>query len=173
MKKSVITDIQRMETVVRADSLVSCYRKEDEIYGYCKACSNHSRRWCCPPFHDRIDFSSFGKVMLVLYKVFPSRDAGVMELVGEARGRLDPEILGYETDGVCTFNAGSCSLCVRCAREDGAGCRHPDRMRPSLEAAGFDVVGMVRDLFGTEVFWASDGKLPEYFTFLYAVAYCK
>ena len=40
------------------------------------------------------------------------------------------------------FGAGPCELCPECALE--AGCRHPDRARPAMEASGIDVFSTAR-----------------------------
>lgn len=51
-----------------------------------------------------------------------------------------------------------------CTRPEGLPCRHPDRVRPSLEACGFDIGRTTSELFGIELKWGAEGKLPEYLT---------
>lgn len=43
-------------------------------------------------------------------------------------------------------------------------CRHPELVRPSLEACGFDIGRTTSELFGIELKWGADGKMPEYLT---------
>lgn len=39
-----------------------------------------------------------------------------------------------------------------------------NRVRPSLEACGFDIGKTTAELFGIDLKWGTDGKLPEYLT---------
>ena len=43
-------------------------------------------------------------------------------------------------------------------------CRHPERVRPSLEACGFDLCRTTESLMGIPLRWSTDGRLPEYLT---------
>ncbi len=62
---------------------------------------------------------------------------------------------------------GECLHCTApCARLTGAPCRHPDRLRPSLEACGFDLGRTSSELLDTELLWSSDGHLPRYLTLI-------
>lgn len=40
--------------------------------------------------------------------------------------------------------AGACSLCKECALKDKLPCRHPDLLRPAMEAVGIDVFETVK-----------------------------
>lgn len=40
----------------------------------------------------------------------------------------------------------------------------PTLVRPSLEACGFDIVRTTSELFGIELKWGEEGRLPEYLT---------
>ena len=37
-------------------------------------------------------------------------------------------------------------------------------MRPSLEACGFDIARTTSELFGIDLKWGSEGRIPEYLT---------
>ncbi|MBQ4231187.1 MAG: DUF2284 domain-containing protein, partial [Salinivirgaceae bacterium] len=68
---------------------------------------------------------------------------------------------------------GKCLYCgdKPCARIDGKPCRHPDKVRPSLEAYGFDIVRTASELLGVDIKW-SDGKhVPDYLTLVCGVFY--
>ena len=85
--------------------------------------------------------------------------------------------------------SGSGETCWRdgCTRRRGLPCRHPGKVRPSLEAFGFDLVNTARELFGIELQWGGgkaggDGyvtgghdsnivSVPEYYVLVGAVAY--
>jgi len=52
---------------------------------------------------------------------------------------------------------GECPYCLTaCSRIDGRPCRNPHKLRPSLEALGFDVVRLVHDVQGITYEWDSD-----------------
>lgn len=102
-----------------------------------------------------------------------------MKLLEQTRVVMDRELLERETrlHGRAFF-AGTCLLCGRgaeqgsvCTRREGLPCRHPDKVRPSLESMGFDIGKMAKELFGLELKWASDGMLPEYYVLVGAVMY--
>ena len=61
---------------------------------------------------------------------------------------------------------GTCIHCPEgsCTRPEGRPCRHPELVRPSLEACGFDVARTASELFGIELKWSSGGRMPEYLT---------
>ena len=68
---------------------------------------------------------------------------------------LNKELLEMEktSDGMCFGFAGSCLYCgvAQCARIEGKPCRHPDKVRPSLEAYGFDISRTAKELLGIEI----------------------
>ena len=61
---------------------------------------------------------------------------------------------------------GTCLYCPdgSCTRPAGKPCRHPDKVRPSLEACGFDIARTTSELFGIDLKWGSEGRIPEYLT---------
>ena len=68
---------------------------------------------------------------------------------------------------------GKCNMCMRCTREFGAPCKMPFKMRYSLESLGGEVDRAVEDIFGYEILYAHDGKLPEYLIFVGGLLYDK
>ena len=58
-----------------------------------------------------------------------------------------------------------------CSRPLGLPCRHPDKCFRSLESLGGDVALITKELFGFELLWPKDGKLPEYYMFVGALLY--
>ena len=69
--------------------------------------------------------------------------------------------------------AGECLLCgdEKCTRPLGKPCRHPQKVRPSLEACGFDVNKIAEELLGIEIKWGHDNKMPEYLLLTCAFAH--
>lgn len=114
-----------------------------------------------------------------------------MKFLEQTRVVMDRELLEKEAQlHGRAFFAGTCLLCGRgagqgtkrgakqgaesgggCTRREGLPCRHPDKVRPSLESMGFDIGKTAKELFGLELKWASDGMLPEYYVLVGAVMY--
>ena len=70
------------------------------------------------------------------------------------------------------FFAGSCAKCpiVPCPRGAKKKCPRPEFLRPSLEAYGFDVAGIIREFFGKELEWTAKEKPPQTLRLLAAIA---
>lgn len=66
------------------------------------------------------------------------------------------------------FFAGTCFDCPEgtCTRPSDLPCVRPGKIRPSLEALGFDLGRTASELLGIELRWSVDGRLPEYFTLI-------
>ena len=58
---------------------------------------------------------------------------------------------------------GSCTRCDVCLKRQGEQCLHPDKLRYSLEALGFLVSDIYRDIFESELGWSNE-NLPESFS---------
>jgi predicted metal-binding protein len=77
-------------------------------------------------------------------------------------------------DGFACGFVGKCIYCSKtCARIEGKPCRHPDKVRPSLEAFGFDLMKTSEELLGIKMKWGHDGMMPEYLTLVCGVFYDK
>ena len=70
------------------------------------------------------------------------------------------------------FFAGTCLLCPpeHCTRRENLPCRHPESIRPSLEALGFDVARTTSGLFGIDLQWGRPDAPPACLTLLSALA---
>lgn len=144
------------------------------INGYCRQCNNYNRSWACPPFsHDtEAELRRFSQVMLIATKIIPAGcdipASEAIPLIIAERSRLEPKLLEMERklSGRSFSFAGSCLHCEEgeCTRLQGKPCRHPDMVRPSLEAYGFDVGRTASDLFGITLLWSHDNLLPAYLT---------
>lgn len=123
----------------------------------CRACSRYGRRWGCPP----LGASDCEGAMCCGSAVIIGIDVAATADLRELRAVVEPVLLEYEriTGGRMTAPAGDCPYCgpgESCARESGKRCRRPDCVRPSLEALGIDVAGLVREVFSRELSWGSD-----------------
>ena len=88
------------------------------------------------------------------------------EFIRPERVRIEKELLemerkyggrGFAYVGKCLYCSGS-----ECTRKRNRPCLHPDKVRPSLEAFGFDIGRTLSELFGIRLLWGKDGILPEY-----------
>ena len=83
------------------------------------------------------------------------------------------EIYMLEDENSLGLFLGKCNLCMRCTREFNMPCKMPFKMRYSLESLGGKVDESIRDIFGYEIKYAQDGKLPEYLIFVGGLLYDK
>lgn len=168
-----ITSIEAATTVA---ALIRDYRDVERTLEACRQCDAYGRLWCCPPHDsDEVQGMLARYSMATLYGTkitFAPLPDGVdamrvaREAFASARDAMLPALLERERrlPGSRALSV-RCSLCgdTPCSRGDNLPCRHPDRMRPSLESLGFDVEGIARDLLGTPLLWADDSQsLPPY-----------
>ena len=70
--------------------------------------------------------------------------------------------------GSVSLSSGGCNLCKECSRKDGQPCRQPDKMRYSLDAFGFDLTAITKDMFDIDILWCKE-RLPDYFTLIHGI----
>lgn len=156
-----------------AKEYVRRFRDRERFFGLCRQCPSFGRQYGCPPFgSDPVDgCPSDGIVTTYLTCIEPEVPQGetlplslAEPVMAYARSQVEPELLKRERryGGRAFIGVGRCTRCGEqpCARADGAPCRFPDLVRPSLEAAGFDVGAIVGEIFGETLQWGSDGMLP-------------
>lgn len=153
---------------------IARYRDAGRFIGYCRECRNFGHSWGCPPFDYEVDqlLGRYRTALLVATKITPAEgdrplsDAGV--LIRPERIRLERRLLDMENlyGGRSFAYVGSCLYCPEgsCTRPSGKPCRHPALVRPSLEAYGFDIGKTASELFGIELKWGAQGRLPAYLT---------
>lgn len=122
----------------------------------CKAnyCGRYAKSWSCPPALDSIDtmkkqYTGFQKVFVFTTKTSLEDcfDIETMETARIAHTDLTDRIIAFLQESGEKFKplgAGSCSICGKCTYPD-APCRFPDRMYPSVESVGIDVVQLARE----------------------------
>ena len=157
-----------------AAAYVARFRDAERVGGYCRECGNYGRSWGCPPFgFDMEEYvTRYGTALLVATRITPEEpglpvsEAG--RLILPERQRLERRLLEMERQygGRSFAYVGTCIHCPEgsCTRPEGRPCRHPELVRPSLEACGFDVARTASELFGIEMKWGSRGRMPEYLT---------
>ena len=173
------------EATLSADELIARYRDVERIRQYCLECPGYGTSWGCPPFDfDPASLTDGFKSVTVMGTMIefdePTRSACSTAQESARVGReamsqvwqsLLPRLyeMERETTGsrVFTFR---CVLCPEgCTRPQGMPCRHPERLRHSLESVGFDIEAMTRDLLGIELEWSTNGSLAKHITLVTAL----
>lgn len=153
---------------------VNRFRDAARFEACCRACPNYGCSWGCPPFEFDAEelLNRYRTAFLVATKIVPAQpDLPISEarrVILPERRRLENGLREMEQryGGRAFAYAGTCLYCPEgsCTRLKGEPCRHPELVRPSLEAFGFDIGKTTSELFGIELKWGRDGRLPEYLT---------
>lgn len=164
--------VENFTADISVDDYIERFRDERRFIGFCRECPNYGNSWGCPPF----DFDTteilrrYKNVHLIATKITPVDKTIPLdrsqELIRPERIRLERQLLEMERrhGGRSFAFVGKCLYCgdEPCARKAGKSCRHPDKVRPSLEAFGFDIGRTLSELFHIELLWGKDGTLPPY-----------
>lgn len=172
---------ERYTAELDAETYIERFRRADYFLKLCQQCGNYGRRYGCPPFdHDPLTvLQRYDRLQIIGVKVTPHDKTLPLSAAGDmmhpVTTALNEELLELErsSGGMCFGFAGSCPYCdgTPCARIEGEPCRHPDKVRPSLEAYGFDISKTAKELLGIEIKWSERGLLPEYLTLVGGVFY--
>ena len=157
------------------------FRKKEQCYNACLACHNFGRRWGCPPFEYDTEtvLSKFSTVKLFATLITPMETGLPLsryeEFLAPERERIETMLLELEkeTGGRSFGFVGKCTYCGEspCARISGNPCRHPDKVRPSLESFGYDIEQTLCNLFNIQLIWGKNNCMPEYLTLVCALMY--
>lgn len=161
-------------TTLATTDYVARFRNAERFIAYCRKCSNFGHSWGCPPFdYDVAELlGNYRTVLLIATKITPAATAlplsDSQRLIRPERLRLEKRLheLEQQYGGRACAYIGECLYCPAgsCTRSEGLPCRHPESVRPSLEAYGFDIGRTLNELFGIELKWGHDGLMPEYLT---------
>lgn len=181
MDKDFTYSLERYTAEVEAKAYIDGFRNAEYFLTLCRQCRNYGRRYGCPPFDEDplLAISIYNKVRVIGVKITPKDKALPLEaaddLMRPVITELNKELLEAEKslNGMSFGFAGCCPYCNgdKCARIDGKPCRHPDKVRPSLEAIGFDISKTAKDLLGIDIKWSQDGMIPEYLTLVCGIFY--
>ena len=165
------------ESYVNFDEVSKLCIEEQEMLGY---------NWNYPPFDFDVNdiWGAYNKLKIIAFKIdfspeelehnFSDRELEfVLKRFERIKGRLMNEIYMLEDENSLGLFLGKCNLCMRCTREVGIPCKMPIKMRYSLESLGAYVDKTIEDIFGYEILYAHDGKLPEYLIFVGGLLYDK
>lgn len=160
---------------------IAGYRDFGRVRGYCSECSRYGNCWACPPydFDETVLLKGYTDISLLATKIVPTEGMVLTpetadKIIHRERERLDRMLLKMEREAAVpahtarAFFAGTCLLCPpeHCTRREGRPCRHPESIRPSLEALGFDIARTAADIFHTPLQWGRNGQPPEYITLI-------
>ena len=172
---------ERYEAEIDAKLYIQRFRRADYFIEFCKQCRNYGNRYGCPPFEsDPIsNVETYSKVRIIGVKIIPADKSLPLEAANELMKpvilQLNNELLETEhsLDGLSFGFVGNCPYCngAPCARIEGKPCRHPDKVRPSLEAYGFDMSKTAEDVLGLQIKWSNDNLIPEYLTLVCGIFY--
>ncbi|MBR1882431.1 MAG: DUF2284 domain-containing protein [Muribaculaceae bacterium] len=172
--------------VIPAQDYVDQYRDIDRFLPLCRECNSYNRVWGCPPFNFDLQhlLDSYEQATIYGTKIEFAHDLRCQctspqqsrevtrEALNEAWDILLPFLYEQEAahPGSRIFT-GRCRLCrpEKCTRPDGKPCRHPQRMRCSLESVGFDIGRTASELLGIDLCWSKNGELPPYVTLVTAL----
>lgn len=186
-KESINYRTERVFKTIAVSDYLADYVNVPRFIEYCRKCGNYNTVWSCPEYDfDPVDlWNEYKTLDLELIKISFDKSAinkqyTKDEIVDIAIRTLRPEkrkmMIDFmakekEIPGSLSLSAGSCDFCMddiadknnNCAREVGGSCRHPEKLRYSIESLGGDVTKTAKDLFGIELQWSEGTALPEYF----------
>ena len=160
---------------------ITGYRDFGRVRGYCSECSRYGNCWACPPydFDETALLEQYTTISLIATVITSSEGVTLTpetadRIIRRERERLDRMLLKMEREAAVpahtarAFFAGTCLLCPpeHCTRREGRPCRHPESIRPSLEALGFDIARTAADIFHTPLQWGRNEQPPEYLTLI-------
>ena len=168
--------------------LLPCFREKyqdtEKYIAYCRECPRYDTVWSCPPLYLDVDayLGQFAWVNILCARIILGND-----VITEADTKEKIRAVGWEIllsvklgmeeklrrlekhiPGSVSLSSGGCNLCKECSRKDGQPCRQPDKMRYSLDAFGFDLTAITKDMFDIDILWCKE-RLPDYFTLIHGI----
>lgn len=166
--------VKDMSTILPTEEYISRFRNAELFIKRCMECRNYNRNWSCPPYSHDIpaELRQYRHITITATTITPKKKNIPLSewnsIVGPQRERVEKQLLAMEKEleGRAFGFGGSCSYCLEdeCTRPKGLPCRHPELVRPSLEAYGFDISKTLSELFDIELVWGKEGFMPEYIT---------
>lgn len=154
----------------------------EKFEGFCKQCRNYGKLWSCPPYNFSIEkyVDRYKYVYIIGVKIVFDEDTlssintkekisnYTTETLHFMKNKIMNEMLKLEKlyPNSTSLSAGGCNLCENCSKLKNVQCVHPDLMRYSLESLGFDVGGVSSKLLNFELKWATETRLPDYFSLI-------
>ncbi len=134
-----------------------------------KGCVNYGQKFSCPPcspeFSRVCDKDGIYVVMFLMnLSSINSTEYNKVRIANSImKSRLDKIMRVLESSFKTKFlSTGSCRLCRTCQLKLKKSCKHPEKMRYSLESTGVDCDYLSTQLFDKPLLWFASGKAPEY-----------
>lgn len=166
--------VNKIVKKINVDELINNCLDKNRVMNYCKECKNYNNVWSCPPYNfDTLSLiKKYKYAYIIAYKLCVNSSDhnnsydSINNIIVDIRKKEEPNLLLIEKkyNNTCALYAGSCILCEDCSRKYNKECLNKGCMRYSLESLGFDVQMISKKFLDIEIKWASDNKLPEYFT---------
>lgn len=163
---------ERYEKEISVEEYLEGYVAVEEFLEYCRACPNYEKIWTCPSYDFDVMayWKEYSRLTVYARKIYfdpqTTREES-MRILREMKEDMSRELFELEEQvpGSRSLCAGSCTICGEggCTRTEGLACRHPEKMRYSLESLGANVGLTCRKLLGLQLEWMEEGKLPSYF----------
>ncbi len=163
---------EHFTTDIAVDAYIAGYWDGPRFLELCRQCRNFGNRWGCPPFDFDVEqvLRQYSYAHLMATKITPHEQGlpwtMAREYLRAEHVRIERELLELEErigGRAFGFN-GECLHCPGhgCRRPSGEPCLHPEQVRSSLEAFGFDIGSTLTKLFGIELLWGKEGQMPDY-----------
>ena len=152
---------------------------------FCKTgCRNFNKKYSCPPNSPSFEKISKNYEYIVVnafqipYEHLRSEynTVRMANVVAKSFQRkiFDKTVIDLNNSNINFFmlENGSCRLCKICSMQKNEPCKHPDKMRFSLEATGIDVNDLLLKCFDFSLQWYYKGQknnFPEYQTVVGAI----
>lgn len=166
-------DIKIKGRLFKNTDILVKYFEGERLAQVCKeGCRNYGQKWSCPPYASpflRIVEKYSYAFMLVFstqmkyywdvknkYLAVKAANATLKTTIEKCTRDLETYMKGY------SLLSGSCRQCKPCQCKKGLPCKHPDKMRYSMEAAGLNVQRLTIDFLDHELLWYKNKTLPEY-----------
>lgn len=158
--------IRRMD----ARAYISGYLSAEQTLEACRSCPAYGTLWSCPPLAAGYpEFLNRFSVVTLIGMTVKGEDSdgsisyGDLDLISlPKRLEMADRLLRWEKEyGGRSFSTiGKCVFCGNepCSRLAQLPCRHPERVRPSLEAVGFDLVRSADEILGIPLAWSGGEK---------------
>ena len=160
------------------------YQDREKFIAYCRECPRYDTVWSCPPLGFDADeylkrfswVSVVGAKIVLDKKVIEAADTADKmkdtgwKILSKVKLELEDKMRQMEgqVPGSVALSSGGCNMCKECSRKEWKPCRMPEKMRHSLDAFGFDLSAITKDMLGIEILWCRD-RLPEYFTLIHGL----
>lgn len=146
-----------------------------------KGCKNYGNKYSCPPFspsfNEYVKKDKLFAVMLLLklnqFDNFNYKEYHKLRIANAViKPRIEKIMRELEKITKTKFlSTGACRLCKPCQKKINKPCKHPDKMRFSMEALGVDCNDLALKLFKKPLLWYKKKDKLEYTAVICAIPY--